>query len=131
MFQVPGTYPIVVTYPVRIPVEARYLDVEFLPRLTDLVERVADGLLGLYRQVSEDMDIRDTGDFINTMAVHNGDDPLTKIVKSDVRYSGVIEDGWIWRPHGQASYPGRWPAAKTVERASEAIEPALDAVFGH
>jgi hypothetical protein len=95
----------------------------------DALDRLADNMAGLYQEEARAVGADASGFFISQIAVAPAGHPGERMVRGAARYSGVIEEGWIWRAKGQESYPARWPAARAVDRADEAVQAAWSQVF--
>lgn len=95
----------------------------------DALDRIAESMAGLYVEEARAVGADLSGAFIRGIGVVPSTFPGERTVRGDTRYSGVIEEGWIWRAGGQDSYPARWPAARAVDRAEEAIDAAFSQEF--
>jgi hypothetical protein len=101
--------------------------------LAQAMEKALDILGGqmvrLYKEEITAVDAIDTRFFLDTVAVQEPHRPHERIVKSAAAYSGVVEQGWVYRARGQESYPGRFPAARAIGRIEPEIEDAFSQVL--
>lgn len=119
------SFPILdIAYEVTIPDAVRFVGADIDDASELALEEIGIGLVGLYKGEAAAVGAIDTRFFIDTIGVRYAT-RFERGVGSLAPYSGVIEHGWIYRARGQASYPGRFPAARAVARLDSVIEDAF------
>lgn len=109
----------------------RFQDV-FEEPLETSAEAIAQAMVILYKDSITSVGAVLSGRFRNTVRIRSATrrgDVIERIVASDMPYSGVIEEGWLRRAHGQESYPGRHPAERAVERALPVVRDVFETQF--
>lgn len=97
------------------------------------IDQIAEDVAETYRQTIIGVGAVDSTHFVGTVHVEEGSEVagwLERLIKSEAFYSGIVETGWINRGRGQASYPGRHPAAITIALSRGTIRDALDDHLG-
>ena len=119
-------------YEVLIPDALRHLKDIFDDVIEAALDDVAAGAVTLYQNTITSVGAVLSGRFRDTVHVRSASrsgDLRERIVASEVPYSGVVEEGWLRRAHGQESYPGRHPAKITVESAGPIVRDAFENQF--
>lgn len=81
-------------------------------QLENALIEITDGLVVTYQYQIEEVGAVDTGETRDSVRRR----ARSKYVKEVIANSPalIIEHGWIYRARGQDSYPGRWPAGRSV-----------------
>jgi hypothetical protein len=119
-------WPIIDVIAAHIPNALRQIGGDVDSIFEPALDEIASGLIRLYQAQIMAVGAIDSGDFINTVEVREKGHRY-RIVASKVSYSGVVEHGWIERARGQASYPGRFPAARAIGQ----LTPVIGDAFAH
>lgn len=95
----------------------------------DALDIIGGRLVRLYKEEITAVDAIATRFFNDTVAVQEPHRLNERTVKSAASYGGIVEIGWVYRARGQESYPGRFPAARAIERIEPEIEDAFSQVM--
>jgi hypothetical protein len=122
-----GVYTL--TQEVEIPDALRHIGDIFHDPFEQAMDDIANGYVALYKGEIVSVGAVLSGRFRDRVHVRSASrygDTIEKIIASEVPYSGVVEYGWIERARGQASYPGRYPAARAIDRGQLMLREAFD-----
>lgn len=116
-----------IAYPVSISDALRRLGPDVDDMAEEALKEIAEGTVALYQGQIMAVKAIDTGYFINTVHVRSATSRFEREIASEAPYSGIVEHGWIYRGKGQESYPGRFPAARTIPQ----LAPIIGDAFAH
>jgi hypothetical protein len=121
-------WPIIEILAAHVPDALRHIGGDVDSVFDPALDEIAEGIIKVYQYQILAVGAIDTGWFINHVRLlAKGHRYRVVGAGPEVPYAGVVEHGWIERAKGQLSYPGRWPAARTIGM----LEPIIGDAFAH
>lgn len=109
---------------IEVPDGVMHLSRELQVPIEHLSDAAAHYLSDAYKHYVVEVGAVDTGELLESIHVEegaSGGGEHRKYVIASANHALVVEIGWTERGQGQASYPGRYPAAKAVEFLLEGL----------
>lgn len=110
---------------VEVPDGVMHLSREFQNPIGEFADAAAHYLADSYKFYVVDVGAVDSGELLYSIHVEegaSGGDHEKKYVVAGANHAMVVEIGWTERGQGQASYPGRYPAAKAIAFLLEGLQ---------